>query len=155
MSKRKKILLATFIISAIFLIYLSRLYLKPVKIIAVHNDGNYSAVLVTHFPYTDTGKIDWWHDNRDMLKNRYGIPRPSSDGNFTITFWLFGEGYMKREKYDRLCFNHMKTDKNCIEKNKVFSVSKGRNGGMQLMVYDGIYKTDNNGKWVKKLFSEK
>ncbi|WP_369075635.1 DUF943 family protein [Mixta calida] len=44
MSKRKKILLATFIISAILLIYLSRLYLKPVKILAVHNDGNYSAV---------------------------------------------------------------------------------------------------------------
>lgn len=155
MHKKRKALLAIFIIAAISLIYLFWLLLKPVRIIAVHNDENYSAVLVTHFPFTDAGKLAWWHDNKAMLKSRYGIPRPSSDGNFTLTFWLFGEGYMAREKYDRLCFTDIKTDKNCIDKNKIFSVSKGRNTGIQFMVHDGIYRLNDKGEWVKEIFAEK
>ncbi|GLR09675.1 hypothetical protein GCM10007905_23950 [Mixta theicola] len=90
-----------------------------------------------------------------MLKIRYGIPNLASDGNFNVTFWLFGEGYMEEEKYDRLCFNDMNIKKNCIEKNKAFSVSKGRNGGVHFMVYDGIYWKSENGDWVKKKFSER
>ncbi|MBN9931475.1 DUF943 family protein, partial [Pantoea agglomerans] len=29
------------------------------EVIAVHEDGNYSFVLVKKFPITDKGKIDW------------------------------------------------------------------------------------------------
>ena len=32
---------------------------RPVKIIAVHENGHYSSVLVEQFPVTDRGKIDW------------------------------------------------------------------------------------------------
>ena len=54
-----------------------------------------------------------------MLKRRYGIPHTIPDGGYNITFWLFGDGYMERERYDdRLCFIDMKTQKNCIEKIK-------------------------------------
>lgn len=129
-------------------------FLQPVKIIAIHKDGDYSAVLVNHFPFTDRGKITWWHNNKEMLKTRYGVPSASSDGSFTVTFWIFGEGYMEEGKHEQLCFPDMKQKKRCIEKNKSFSVSKGLNGGINLMVYDGVYYKDNNDDWVKRQFSE-
>ncbi len=155
MINRKKIIWITLTLTFTGLIYFSWIFLRPVKIIAVHKNDNFSYVLVNHFPVTDQGKIVWWQDNRDKLKNRYGIPSPSSDGNFNITFWLFGDGYMEEDKYERLCFNDMNIKNNCIEKNKVFSVSKGLKSGVNLMVYDGIYCKNSNGEWVKKRFSER
>ena len=56
--------------------------------------------------------------NKKMLKSRYGIPDPAPYGSYTITFWLFGDGYRARDKYDRLCFTDMKNQQNCVEKTK-------------------------------------
>ena len=99
-------------------IYLIWFLLRPVEIVAVHQDGNYSHILVKNFPLTEKGKIDWWLMNKDMLKQRYGIPKPASYGAFTIVFWDFSGGYMEEGKYDRRCFADMKPPVNCIEKTK-------------------------------------
>ncbi|WP_152972211.1 DUF943 family protein, partial [Serratia rubidaea] len=62
--KTKKIIL---IMGCIFLGYILWLLLRPVKIVAVHEDGNFSSVLVKSFPFTTRGKIEWWLQNKDML----------------------------------------------------------------------------------------
>lgn len=130
--------------------YVSWLDSTPVKIIAVHQEENFSEVLVRNFPITDTGKIKWWLKNKELLKNKYNIPRPGSNGNFYINFWDFGEGYKEQGKYDRRCFADMKPPKNCIDKNAVFSVENGRDGSILFTVYDGTYRMERGGE-VKKL----
>ncbi len=58
-----------------------------------------------------------------MLKDKYSIPKPASDGFYTVIFWDFGDGYKEEGKYDRRCFDDMKTSKNCIDKTR-FSLSR-------------------------------
>ncbi len=124
------------------------LSLRPVDIVAVHENDNHSYVLVKSFPFTDKGKINWWLNNKDRLKDKYKIPRPSSSGHFTVVFWDFGDGYKEDDKYDRLCFNDMKTNINCIDKEKFFTVW-GDKGEISFGVYDGIYYMQKNGEMVK------
>ncbi|WP_312632913.1 DUF943 family protein [Pseudescherichia sp.] len=132
------------------LTYVSWLDSTTVKIIAVHQEENFSEVLVKNFPITNAGKIKWWLKNKELLKNKYKIPRPGSNDNFYINFWDFGEGYKKLGKYDRRCFADMKPPKNCIDKTAVFSVENGRDGSIIFTVYDGTYRMDKGGK-VKKI----
>ena len=150
--KRKytKILFPLFVFASVLATYFLWISLRPVEIIAVHQDDDYSSVLVKNFPITDKGQINWWLKNKDMLKNRYGIPKPSSYGNFTIIFWDFGDGYKEEGKYDKLCFNDMKAPVNCIEKEAIFSVDNSPNLGTVFTVYDGgDYRFDKNGKLIE------
>lgn len=130
--------------------YVSWLDSIPVKIIAIHQEENFSEVLVKNFPITDKGKIEWWLENKDMLKSRYGIPKPASYGGYDVTFWLFDDGYKEEGKYDRLCFNDMKGPVNCIEKDAIFSVDNSQNLGTVFTVYNGgDYRFDKNGKLIE------
>ncbi|MEE3664394.1 DUF943 family protein [Brenneria sp. g21c3] len=147
--KSKKNLRVLFLIGSALASYYLWLSLRPVDIVAVHEDGNFSSVLVKNFPITDKGKISWWLKNKDMLKTKYNIPKSASYGNFTITFWLFGDGYKKEGKYDRLCFNDMKKEINCIEKKAVFSVNNDSKNRVIFTVYDGTYLMKKNGEIVK------
>ncbi|MGW1442746.1 DUF943 family protein [Serratia rhizosphaerae] len=124
------------------------LSLCTVEIVAVYENDNFSDVLVKDFPLTDRGKIDWWLNNKDMLKERYSIPKPASYGSFTITFWDFGSGYKEEGKYDRLCFDARKAKDNCIDKNAVFSVRQIKNDRTLLITYDGRYLLQDNGDVV-------
>jgi len=146
---KKKIAVFTLII-CILSGYWLWLSLRPVEVVAVHDNGNHSYVLVRHFPSTDKGKINWWLKNKDMLKEKYDIPKLSPSGYFTIIFWDFGDGYKEEGKYDRLCFYDMKTKLNCIEKDAVFSVDKSRNFGVTFSAYDGDnYRLGQKGEIIK------
>ena len=125
------------------------LSLRPVEIVAIHQDGNSSDVLVRNFPFTDKGKMSWWLENENMLKQKYNIPQPEKDGNFTVIFWLFGEGYKETDGYDRLCFDDMPPPLNCIDKNRVFSANYSQNMGISFNTSSGIYRMKENGKIVK------
>jgi len=114
--KSRKTLNAIILAMVVGAFYFLWVFLRPVEIVAVHQDGNYSYVLVKNFPLTEKGKIHWWLMNKDMLKQRYDIPKPASYGAFTIEFWDFADGYLEEGKYDRLCFTDMKPPVNCIEK---------------------------------------
>lgn len=148
-ANNRKTLYALLLGGCALLIYFLWLSLRPVEIIAVHKDGEFSSVLVKNFSSTDKGKINWWLNNKEMLQRQYDIPSLSSDGFFTVTFWDFGEGYKEEGKYDRRCFEDMKNPKNCIDKNKLFSVENDRNNDILFSVYDGVYRMKKNGEMVK------
>lgn len=145
----KKIILALGITSCVLTGYFWWLVSRPVKIIAVHQEDNFSEILVKNFPFTDKGKINWWLANKDSLKIKYNIPSPSSSGSFYVNFWDFGDGYKEQGKYDRRCFDDMNTVKNCIDKNAVFSVENNRKKEILFMVYDGRYRMENDGNIIK------
>lgn len=149
--KNIKAIVPLFLAACVLLVYWLWLSLRPVEIVDIHHRSNgFSDVLVTNFPPTDKGKINWWLKNKDVLKDKYSIPKPDSSGYFYVTFWLFGEGYKKEGKHDRLCFDDMKTKVNCIEKHAVFSVDKSRNIGEMFTVYDGDnYRLDPGGDIIK------
>ena len=124
---------------------------RPVEIVAVHHRTNgFSSVLVRNFPLTDRGKITWWLKNKAMLKEKYDLPKSAKDGDFTVTFWLFGDGYKEGDGYDSLCFEDMKPPVNCIDKNKVFTAENDRNRGVLFVVKNGVYRINENDKIVKK-----
>lgn len=148
--KNKKTIFLLFLIVCTLLSYWLWLSLRPVKVIAVHEEGNHASVLVRNYPITDRGKINWWLENKDRLKDKYNIPKPSSSGYFTIVFWDFGDGYKEEGKYDRRCFSDIKTKVNCIEKNAVFTVNKSRNFNITFKTHDGDnYHLDNRGNITK------
>ncbi|WBF44074.1 DUF943 family protein [Serratia rubidaea] len=129
--------------------YVSWLLLRPIDIVATYENRHFSSVLVNNFPLTTKGKIEWWLQNKDMLKERYGIPKPASYGDFSITFWLFGDGYKEEGKYDRRCFDDMKTKVNCIEKDAVFSVNNDSRNRIHFTTYSGDdYLLKDNGEVV-------
>ena len=148
--KNKLTIYALLIFGCVLISYLIWSSMRPVEIIAIHNRGShFNSVIVKNFPFTDRGKIAWWLKNKEILKGKYNIPNPGPDGTFYLTFWLFGDGYKEEGKYDRLCFEDMKTKKNCIEKDIVFSVDNSRNMGTMFEAYDGTYRLQNNGEIVK------
>ncbi|KGD72565.1 membrane protein [Tatumella morbirosei] len=125
------------------------LSLRTVEVVAVHENGNHSYILVKNFPFTDKGRINWWQENQDMLKNIHKAPQPDTYGFFTVVFWDFGDGYKEEGKYDRLCFEDMNPPRNCIKKNKVFTVSHGRNMGIYFTTNNKIYRMKKSRKIVK------
>ncbi|MBT0725538.1 DUF943 family protein [Rosenbergiella sp. S61] len=146
--KNKKMFGTLFLTGCMLLAYISWMSLRPVDIVAVHEDGSSIDILVKNFPITSKGKINWWLKNEDSLKEKYNIPKPEQDGYFVIIFWLFGGGYKKTDGYDRLCFDDMKTEINCIDKDRVFSISNSKNRGTIFTVSDGEYRI-KDGKIVK------
>lgn len=126
-AKNKKILFILTLAACALSGYLLWLPQRTVEIIAVHQRHEISSILVNHFPFTDRGRISWWFKNKDMLKKRYGAPRPDCDGSFTVIFWDFGDGYKEEGKSDRLCFDKMKSVKNCIEKERYMTIYKFNN----------------------------
>jgi len=123
--------------------------LRQVEIIAVHKDDHYSDVLVKKFPITEKGRIKWWEENKSMLKEKYQIPMPSSDGSFVIVFWDFGEGYKETDGYDRLCFNDMKPPINCIDKDSLLMVRNSKNTGLYFLLSSGSYRINSEGEIIK------
>ncbi|WP_288497258.1 DUF943 family protein [uncultured Erwinia sp.] len=150
--KSRKTLNAIILAMVVGAFYFLWVFLRLVEIVAVHQDGNYSYVLVKNFPLTEKGKIHWWLMNKDMLKQRYDIPKPASYGAFTIEFWDFADGYLEEGKYDRLCFTDMKPSVNCIEKNQEFTVGKGLDNDIYFGVDDGIYRMKENGEMFKRKY---
>ncbi|SCB84492.1 DUF943 family protein [Kosakonia oryziphila] len=148
-SKNKKILLASLLISCALLGYFLLFSFRPVEVVAVHEDGEFSSILVRNFPLTDRGKIDWWIKNNAILKEKYNIPKPASDGFFSIVFWDFGDGYKEEGKYDRRCFTDMKPPINCIDKNSLLMVNNSKNTGTYFSLDSGTYRLNDSGKMVK------
>ena len=123
---------------------------QPIKIIAVHQSGSYSIVLVKNYPFTDAGKMEWWLKNKGMVKETYNIPKIDKQGRYHVTLWDFDEGYKELDKYDRLCFEDMKPPKNCVDKNAMMTVSRDKYNVTDFTLDDGVYILQDNGLIVKR-----
>ncbi|QKJ88513.1 DUF943 family protein [Paramixta manurensis] len=126
--------------------------MHPTTIVAIHkdtDDNDFTDVLIKNPPFTDKGKLAWWKANQEMFKEKYAVPTPRPDGRFSIYIWDFSDGYKEVEKYDRLCFNDMKTSKNCIDKNWLMTISKSRNGKIKYDVDETSY-IEQNGGFIKQ-----
>ena len=139
----KKCGIAACIMAVILLAWIN---LRPVELVAVHQDDQLTYILVRNFSLRDRGKIAWWLEHADELKAKYAIPRPGPYGLYFIIFWDFGDGY-KEDAFDLFCFNDMKTKKNCVDKNFVFMVNNTRDGTV-VFTTDVDKYTLKNGKIV-------
>ncbi|ELW9442022.1 DUF943 family protein [Pluralibacter gergoviae] len=128
----------------LFICFIVFKLLTPVKVIAVYLDGSYADVLVKNFPLTDRAKIKWWQENDSMLKEHYNVPAPSKDGVFHISFWAFDNNYKPEGKEDLLCFNQIKSEARCIEKNKLMEVKKNKNGEVSILTDDAYILSEDN-----------
>jgi len=81
-------ILAALIITAT--IYLIWKFSRPTEIVAVHLSQYASYIVVKNFPFTDSGMITWWQENRVLLKEKYGVPELGSEGSESISVWNFG-----------------------------------------------------------------
>ncbi|QKJ88893.1 Enterobacterial putative membrane protein [Paramixta manurensis] len=124
----------------------------PTTLVATHKmgeDGFISIILIKNPPLTDKGKLDWWRRNAAMIKEKYGIPTPSkSYGTFIIDVFDFSDGYKELEKYDRLCFDDMKTTKNCVEKKGIMTIRNSVEGEVWYRVESGLF-IEKNGEFIK------
>ncbi|MBK4724197.1 DUF943 family protein [Pantoea agglomerans] len=143
--KTSLILLVMMVIVGCVLYFL----LLPVKVIAVHQRGNNSTILVKHYPLTDKGKIEWWLKNKNMFQTKYNVPKPDESGIYNVVFWDFGDGYKEEGKYDRLCFDDMPPPKNCIDKNKLMIISHSKDNVTQFTVGNEYYILQDDGLTVK------
>ena len=139
----KKCGIVACIVGALLLAWIN---LRPVEVVAVHQDDQLTYILVRNFPLTDKGKITWWLAHANELKAKYAIPRPGPYGLYSISFRDFGDGY-KEDAFDLFCFSDMKTKKNCIDKNVVLSVDNAIDGTVFFTTNDGTY-TLKEGKIV-------
>lgn len=131
---------------------------EPVEIVDIHNESDGSNVLVRHFPYTDAGKLAWWKENEEMLKETYGVPEEDEAGNFRIVFWGFNDGYkvmpksvpgLSFETTDLRCFDDRKVKDNCIEKDILFRVSSRGGNVTYYDTYNHSYMKKKDGEIIK------
>lgn len=155
-------ILAALIITAT--IYLIWKFSRPTEIVAVHLSQYASYIVVKNFPFTDSGMITWWQENRVLLKDKYGVPELGSEGSESISVWNFGDGY-QIEKPDKhsffpskdtsylLCFADMKVKENCIVKDSLMSIGKTRDGVILFRFGNKVYSEKDNGEVVRRKIS--
>jgi Enterobacterial putative membrane protein (DUF943) len=93
---------------------------QPVQVDAVHKTNYFSHILVTHFPLTDHGRIEWWENNRARLLAKYDVPETNADGSFSVLFWAWDGVYrVDGSVYgdsDLFCFKDIPEEARCIIK---------------------------------------
>lgn len=79
-------------------------------------------VVVDHLPWTDKDRIKWFLENKVKLQRNYP---EFNEKTFEIIFLDVGEGFMSlRDNYheDLRCFESLKKEKNCIQKNDLLVI---------------------------------
>lgn len=114
------------------------------EIMAVDRELNFANVAVKHFPLTDNGKVDWWRDHKQILKEKFSIPVPAKNGDWYISVWNYGDGFKAKpngdirifnaDTQDMLCFNN--DDGKCIDKDLLMRIEGNRDGSVDIQVGD-------------------
>lgn len=114
------------------------------EIMAVDRELNFANVAVKHFPLTDNGKVDWWRDHKQILKEKFSIPVPAKNGDWYISVWNYGDGFKAKpngdirifnaDTQDMLCFNN--DDGKCIDKDLLMRIESNRDGSVDIQVGD-------------------
>ncbi|AUX73907.1 DUF943 family protein [Erwinia pyrifoliae] len=139
------VIIALLLVSGCVIFFNSR----SVNIIDAHYDQYSASIIVDHLPLTDDNKINWWKKNQKSIRDKYHIPVKSAAGMLKVYIWAFGEGYMERAKYDRLCFDDMKEKNNCIEKNQLMNIDTDREGNLIYGFEKNSYLQKKEGELIK------
>lgn len=98
--------------------------LRPVRILYVDSFQGMSVnIVVDHFPWADKDRITWFLSHKDELQRKY----PVFNGNtFEVVFLGAEKGFMSLRENpheDLRCFEALKKEKNCIEKDVLLVVN--------------------------------
>jgi len=140
----KKIIYLFLIIIAFTAFYLWRDN-ASVNIIAIHQNKYTAEILVDRLPLTEMSRIEWWVGNRKEIEGKYRIVSFENGGPDYITIYKFGDGYKKEGKEDRLCFDDMDTETNCIDKDILMTISRTREGLERFTFSDSSYVISGDG----------
>ena len=140
----KKIIYLFLIIIAFTAFYLWRDN-ASVNIIAIHQNKYTAEILVDRLPLTEMSRIEWWVGNRKEIEGKYRIASFKNGGPDYITIYKFGDGYKKEGKKDRLCFDDMDTETNCIDKDILMTISRTREGLERFTFSDSSYVISGDG----------
>lgn len=121
--KQRVLVAVVFTVALIFLM----IFLRPVKIVSAVREWNEGYFFVDNFPITNSGKIAWWQDNKELLKEKYNMPFIGSDKEWTVLIGEAGDGFQFLPKTDKaddyLCFDSLKPGANCAEKKWLLWIS--------------------------------
>ena len=116
-----------------------------VQVVAVHHDKYTAEILVDRLPESEKARIEWWLHNKKIIMSHYGIRPIDSGGPDYITIYQFGIGYLPAGKEDLLCFSDIKSERNCIDKNILMTVSRTRAGFERVSFKNSAYIVSRNG----------
>jgi len=130
-------------ISAVFLFF------REPEIIFVQSREGVTDIVVKKFPLTQRGKLSWWKDNQKFLKDKYGIPARDKNGVYYIAILDVNDGFKKVSEADYtswhsfsrddlICFDEIKSESRCIEKNVLMEITAGT-GGKIGYIFEGEY----------------
>ncbi|VTQ56560.1 Enterobacterial putative membrane protein (DUF943) [Campylobacter jejuni] len=113
------------------------LLFRKTEIIFVHHVKGDTDIVVRNFPLTQVGKIIWWENNKDnpLIKNE--ISDVDEYGNYFVGIEDIGVGFITVSearfsswysfaKNDLICFDEIKSERRCIEKNNLMMIHNSR-----------------------------
>lgn len=145
---RKSVYLVTLLMGSLLLIAYYFNALRKPEVMFTIQQKNFTNIVVRQFPLTVPGKITWWKNNRDKLKNKFNIPVIARNGDWYVDVWNFGDGFKKLPEGDVRIFNSDTQDMMCFDKDKcidkdlLMRVENNRRGGITITI--GDKKIDEN-----------
>ncbi|MFK8257722.1 DUF943 family protein [Erwinia sp. AnSW2-5] len=121
----EKVVPATVIlVSALIILYF---FLRPVKIVSTVREWNQGYFFVGNFPMTAKARIEWWEENKEVLKEKYNMPFIGTDKQWTVLIGEAGDGFQflqhRASDNDLICFDSLKPGANCAEKKWLLWIS--------------------------------
>jgi hypothetical protein len=145
--KKKTVIITCAALSVLIPSYF--LFFRKAEIIFVQHIDGVTDIVVKKFPITQRGRVSWWEDNQDMLKDKYGIPERDKNGVYYIAISDVSDGFKKASeanfsawyslsRSDLLCFDEIKSENRCIEKNVLMEIMSTKVGEINYM-FDGEF----------------
>ncbi len=150
MKIKKVIFFIAVLVIAIFL-YVN--FFHAPRVLAIHGTDDIRKVLIKDVPFTDSEKIKWWERNSEKFVNK---SQP-----YSVSFWRFDGKYLKLAPKDSglfpdhdtdylLCFDDVKSDKNCIDKsNWIMEITKSKDGYTYYQLDGTSYYLKPSGELIK------
>jgi hypothetical protein len=135
----KKIILTITILGVLIVTYCN-FFRKP-EVVLVHNEKEMTVIVAKDFPFTQTGRIRWWKENERIIKEKYHIPNRNDGSVYYIAILDINHGLKKvseadytswysLSKDDLFCFDEIKSERRCIEKNVLMEITVGLDGSI-------------------------
>ncbi|MDK9356338.1 DUF943 family protein [Lelliottia sp. V106_10] len=126
--------------------------LQKVNVLFSENiwSGDY-VIAVDHLPLTDLDKINWFYDNKEILRNRYHI----SVEHFESIVIMEAVGGIKNSHSrwidDYYCFRDIDSDNRCVDKSMQMRIDRDQDGTVTFYIYGlgGIYVQGTDGSLQK------